>query len=69
MRAIEGLKKAIAYQAAVVSHFAGLGNQLDPPIPGAAIESLHVRFLHAGNNAWNRSAANPNLDSARTLLI
>jgi hypothetical protein len=48
MPAIEGLEKAIAYQAAVVSHFARLGNQLDPPIAGAAIEALYVRFLMPG---------------------
>jgi len=47
-RAVEGLKEAMADQAPVMSRLAWSWIELDAPISGAAIQTLDVRFLHAG---------------------
>jgi hypothetical protein len=53
VRAVQRLKQPIANHAV-----------LDAPITRAAVGTLHIRFLHAGINAWNRKMANSNWATA-----
>ena len=61
MSTLKRLKYGSANEAMKGAGSAFTRHKLDAQITRAAVETLYFRFLHAGDNAWNRKAAQPQI--------